>query len=1409
MRTSVCRAFCFVLLLGLILLTACRPNAPTAAQPRSSGEPKASEAVAPGALPDSNALVRVWTTADGLPVNFVVGIVRSRDGYLWLATSAGLVRFDGVRFRLYGKNDLPGFSSVHLVQILATRRGDVFFSSQQGDFGVVQDGRIRLLRRGGPNRGSSESFVEDDAGTVWGPIYSEATGFQPTVWRWHPQRGPDSVWADIRMSDISRLDGKICGWQFELACFDGQRFRRVPRLRFTYAIPAEDGSALLALDPLGQLVQLDTGGIRVRYALRNALAVPQHLYADGTARLHVPGQGLVQVAPDGSPPTVVVPADALWCLERQTCWQALPGGGTAWFSPPDDNERLALNQTAGRGGPVQRTLLPPGFVPISFQNTVVSRDGAVWWGTTDGLLRTVPARAETWGRSRGLGPSTFVTSVVADLSGTLWVGTLGSGLFRWRAEAKRPDAVPVPGENIRRLARGPTDDVWVSFWSRNVPLRVARMVDGRVTASQSVRYHADGVLLPLRDGRVATAGQGLAFLTPTTDGGFTVAAELDTTVTQIRALVEDGKGRLWRGDFAGVHVRTPDGRWTKVLDVPGGVIMLRERPDGDLFVGTRGQGLIRLFGATVSDDVTHLRTFTYTKARHDLHHDGIWWIEEDARGRLWMPSDAGIGGYDSARLDSVANGTAPTLDPLVLTMADGLAIDEHVGTFPAGARLPDGRLVFASVAGLSVIDPKRIVRDSAPPPVVLQEVTVDGVARDTIPAQFPPGTRNLAFRYAALDLVRPEGTRYRVRLDGFDPDWVEMGSRREAVYSNLPPGRYTLRVRGMNGDGTWNDAGAAQPFAIAPHWWQTLWARLGLLLGVMGLGYAGWRFQTNRMRTVELAAMVDERTAELRAERDTVAAQRAELAAQHTALQTLDRLKADLVASVSHEFRTPLMLVLGNLEDVLRRDALGADDQQQVRQAVRGAKRLERLVTQLLGVARLEADTRQSEAHVADFSDFVCSVTEAFTEVARRAGVSLECSTPPGVPVAFAPDAAEVILANLLSNALKFTPRGGHVRVSIVQDDGEAVVRVRDTGVGLSPGHLARIFDRFYQVDGTGTRSSDGAGIGLDLAHELARQQGGSLSAESEGLGFGCTFTLRLPLASKGEDGRPLPVAPSSNLTPHLEDVAGVLGLDAPEPPAHEAARAPAFDKPLVLVVDDHAAIRDLLARQLGEAFRVVAVSGGKRALVEARRQAFDAVVCDVMMPDMDGPTVLKAFRADAQLADVPFLFLTAKDDLSTEVEGFEHGADGYLVKPCPPERLEARLGRMVERRRRQREALVEAAGAGRVQPRTPNEKYVQQATEIVKERMGDSTFNAESLAEAMFTTVPTLNRTLKRITGKSSGAFIHVLKMERAAVLLGGGSSVAEAARAVGYRDAEHFSRMFQRYHGINPRDWKGRNGS
>jgi len=381
--------------------------------------------------------------------------------------------------------------------------------------------------------------------------------------------------------------------------------------------------------------------------------------------------------------------------------------------------------------------------------------------------------------------------------------------------------------------------------------------------------------------------------------------------------------------------------------------------------------------------------------------------------------------------------------------------------------------------------------------------------------------------------------------------------------------------------------------------------------------------------------------------------------------------------------------------------------------------------------------------------------------------------------------------------------------VSVVQDDGEAVVRVRDTGVGLSPGHLARIFDRFYQVDGTGTRSTDGAGIGLDLAHELARQQGGSLSAESEGLGFGCTFTLRLPLASKGEDGQPLPVAPSSNLTPHLEDVAGVLGLDAPEPPAHEAARAPAVDQPLVLVVDDHAAIRDLLARQLGEAFRVVAVSGGKRALVEARRQAFDAVVCDVMMPDMDGPTVLKAFRADAQLADVPFLFLTAKDDLSTEVEGFEHGADGYLVKPCPPERLEARLGRMVERRRRQREALVEAAGAGRVQPRTPNEKYVQQATEIVKERMGDSTFNAESLAEAMFTTVPTLNRTLKRITGKSSGAFIHVLKMERAAVLLSGGSSVAEAARAVGYRDAEHFSRMFQRYHGINPRDWKGRNGS
>src|SRR5690606_11704852 len=254
--------------------------------------------------------------------------------------------------------------------------------------------------------------------------------------------------------------------------------------------------------------------------------------------------------------------------------------------------------------------------------------------------------------------------------------------------------------------------------------------------------------------------------------------------------------------------------------------------------------------------------------------------EPDDAGHFWMTSDAGIGRYDRRALDAVAAGRRARLAPLLLTEADGMPSAEGCTGQPGGARAPDGRLWFPTIAGVAIVDPARVARNERPPPVRIEEVVADGVVLDGAPEQLPAGTRNVAFRYTALSLVHSEANRFRYRLDGVDEGWVEAEARRGVSYANLPPGRYTFRVQGSNNDGVWNAAGAALTFEIPPLWWQTAWFRLLVGLAAAGLLFGGFRFWQTRATRRRLEALVAERTVDLRVAQERTTAQAARLAAQ-------------------------------------------------------------------------------------------------------------------------------------------------------------------------------------------------------------------------------------------------------------------------------------------------------------------------------------------------------------------------------------------------------------------------------------------------------------------------------------------------------------------------------------------------
>lgn len=1433
--------------------------------------------------------VRLWTTQDGLPVNFIQAIAQTPDGYLWVGTGGGLLRFDGLHFRLYNKDDLVDWTSPSVKTLTVTSSGRLIVVGLMGEVAVVESGSLRTIlsrRNGLPEsaRGiDHDNVLEGEDGTLWIALGGSLA-----------RVNMDGKAEVLHLGDREVLGAAMAEGNALFVVTDEQLLRyanghaetiqRFSRPSDIFSLPP-GGEFYIAFTD-GTLLRVGRNGRVERRRVQPPGSRPRPLREepDGSLLLDTEA-GLVRVAPGDTTKAgrVLVPAAGM--LRDQDGWSVTRlGKQVAWIVPGEQGRAVAL-AVLGRDGQTRDLPLPAGIDLDKIVCALEGQSGEWWIGTTGGLLRYSPRRARALTRANGLA-SAYTFTTLADRAGQVWIGTWGGGLNRVRPIPGRPERaeriVGAPAR-IRALLQDTQGRIWAGGMRDVAVLREGRVVRTMVVS-------AGDRFTQLHNEAVMASGDRVATFREVAPDRFDVRVDSSLMMGSIRVLHEDRRGRLWRSDDQGLTVRLPgQTAWRRVPGVSAPVMSLYENASGDFFVGTRGAGLVRFFSASSAADLSHLRTFTYTKAAHRLHHDGIWWIEKDRAGDLWMTSDAGLGRYRASALDSVAAGQKPRLDPLVLTMADGLPSEEFDSGQPGGTQTADGRLWFPTASGVAIVDPAGVVRDTRPVPVVLEGVVADGVESDTLPPVVPAGTRSLTFRYTALDLVRPEGVRFRYRLDGLETAWTDAGARREAVYSNLAPGRYTFRVVAMNGDGVWNEVGAAHPFRLAPLWWQTLWARLGLLLVVGGVAALAWRWKATRMRTVELRGLVDTRTAELREERDRVAAQSAEIADAHERLKALDHLKADLVANVSHEFRTPLMLVLGHLRDVLATGAVPPEAVPRLEAAAHGAERLERLVGHLIETARMQAERRPLDARPGDLAAFAEAVVAAFTPVARRAGVDVSCTADGPLPVAFEADAMESVLANLVSNAVKFTPPGGHVRVSLGREGGQALVRVRDTGVGLDGAALARVFDRFFQADTTTTRPADGAGLGLALAADFARLHGGTLTAESDGAGFGSTFTLRLPLLGDGADepgrngratgdaGQDVPEEPSAErLRSHLNDlaahraVASSMPAETPSSPKGTSSD----ERPLVLVVDDNAEVRALLALQLDLVARVVEATDGRGALALARREMPDGIVCDVMMPGMDGPAFLDALRADEDLGSVPLLFLTAKGTREDEMRALEHGADDYLVKPFPADVLRARVVRMIDRHRAVRARYLadapngapcavpdtgdaappkRAASNGSADghpppaavphanaphaavPHTPvtasngvfadadsepalvspgappppasssaaKAPFVRRAEAVVDARLSEWTFGADAFADELATSVATLNRRLKPLTGMAAATFIRERRLAAACRHLEAGRTVKHTAHAVGFRDAEYFSRLFRQRHGVSPSDW------
>ena len=1342
--------------------------------------------------------VRQWTTRDGLPNNTINDLLLASNGYLWLATNEGLVRFDGAQFTVFNTTNAPQLPSNRFATLTEEPPGYLWIGSDREDLALYHEGRFIGFDE------NARVVTHTVPVLAYGVGDTILVGTQDgiaryTAGRLEPYRRDvidDWVWAMVQDSEGRLWVGTIGGGLV--------RFDRDGTVRpFTtedglisldvYNLLADQASRMWATNPQG-VVRIDGDQVETIHA--GAGFNPQDADTEGGIWVSSATEGWWRHDPSGTAtlfpkPRIVAAAEQMIVGPEGQPWRI---GSTV-----DLSGMLASGERIVFRGEEQIFRLQD-LIPV-FQ---FDRLGNLWIGSLfHGLFRVQRSYVRTLSEAHGL-PAKAIYPILEDRQGTTWVGTFGQGLVRFDA-AMNPTVFGLAGgfpDFVLALYQDRADNIWVGGLDRTCRVQgdrcLADDLPDYVKLMDTRAMHED------RQGRFWIGGeQGLVLGRP--DGSSRAWTSITTASglpkNWVRAITETRDGTILFGTNGDGILRYDERGGLDVLSteqgLPSDLIRdLYEDAEGLLWIALEDRGLCRLDrqGALVLQDAA----LKCLDSQAGLYQSGLHRILEDDFGRFWFNTNNGIFWVERAALQAYFAGALPAVTSVSYTEAEGMRNREgNGGMQPAGTMASDGRLWFPTQDGVVIIDPEEVPLPEAPS-VLLETVRVGDEERRAVgPLTLGAGERDVAIRYVALEFTRPADVRYQYYLEGYEATWQDGGRDRLMTYTNLSPGTYRFHVRAGIG-GNWGQA-ASLLIERTPFFWETIWfyGLVGLLVVLAGSSVYVYRVRRLKAREAELEQTVAERTAELR---------------------RANELKSRFLANISHEFRTPLTLTFGPLDDALQgRYASFEAARPHFERARRNGGRLLRLINQLLDLTKLDAGALLLHLRRRDLAAHLRQLTALFDSIAETHQMQYLTQIPEAPLLhVYDADKIEKVVVNLLSNAFKFTPSGGKVSLSLTTEaDGTVRIEVADTGPGIAREHLAHLFDRFYQVEGSSTRAHEGTGIGLALVKELVELHEGTITVKST-VGFGTRFTVRLPSrAATGAIGAPedealeTEYAGAAGRDPAISGTLRVARIPEPE------AVAVAEDATVVLVVEDNADMRAYIRAHLEETFAVVEAENGKVGLERAREIVPDLVLSDVMMPEMDGLEACAALKQDERTSHIPVVLLTARAQVEHRIEGFESGADAYLPKPFNAQELQVRVRTLIAERRRLRARLTGMSAAAMrgdgtaqqieepARPVLPKREaaFLEKVEAQIAARLGDAQFGVDDLAESVSMSRRQLHRKLLALTDAPPAVLIRRQRLAAAAALLREGAlSVKEVCYAVGFQSIPSFSRRFREVYGVPP---------
>ncbi|MBF9252853.1 response regulator [Pontibacter sp. 172403-2] len=1354
-------------------------------------------------------IIKKYGVKDGLSLGIVTSITQDNKGLMWFATEDGLNRFDGYAFKSfkYDPDHTYTLTGNFIQKVFKDSEGVLWVSSRHGLNRF--DAKTERFTHYRHIPGDKSSIVGNDisditesaAGNLWVASYNAGFSyydrgknmFIPYNQQTLPALSSNKVISLHQDGDgllwVGTQDAGLNVFKVQ----DGIVSEKVLHLSQTSALPSPNIKCIYE-DHFDNIWIGTTRGL-VLYQRQKGR------YFVFDAKKYALGSNIILSVLEDS---------------KEMLWIGVQDGGVYKLDIRQlDVQALSefsFAEVKGKDG----TRLTQRSVQALYED----KDHNMWVGTYGDGINMISNEKEKFIKMHLRSGQTAVAAegdiryygICTDSEGNLWLGTDGSGIYKCSA-----DGEVLKHYTARKGGGGLTDDailcalqdaehnLWFGSYAQGLFLynkETDSFVNFKHARADASSLGGNDVRVIFEDAKhniwIGTNGGGLSLFNQNT-GSFKNFNTANSSITSndIRAIAEDKGGRLWIGTYGGglysfsratqtftKHYYKPQDKGYLPSDV---IFSLYMDENQKLWIGTEEDGLIVY-------DTLRKKTTRYSE-KNGLANNTVYAILPDLLGNVWMSTNKGL-----SRLE------VKTQKFYNYSAADGL----QGGQFNPGSALyrkSKGYMGFGGTEGLNLFYPSQVKERLNTPEVVItglqlfnKSVKLNGLTDGLLPYEqmvgeskkiiLKPDQPVFIIEFGALDYANTEKNRYAYKLDGLDKDWNYVGGQRTATYRYLEPGDYTFMVKASNHNDAWGTKYTSVQIKVLPPVWRTPLAYFLYLLLSAGLAYAVYHFSTKQKKLRRKLMLAK---------------------AQSRKERRLARERLRFFTEVSHEFRTPLTLMLGPLEEMLSKENQTTPAGRKLQLVYRNAHKLLSLINKLLDYRRAEAGSMALKVKEDNMVAFVEEVYTSFKELAQRKQIEYSLSTP-DIPVFawFDREKLEMVLNNLLSNSFKYIGKGSVIAVTIRTEEmpveeGQgsfAIVEVKDNGIGVPAGQLKHVFDWFYQGNPVAPMSS---GLGLALSKKLVQLHKGQVFVKSIE-GEGAVFGFKIPLGKEHFDSdtvftseTPLPAA----LPGHLLHVLPAAGEDMP---TESINHRKGLKK--ILIVEDEEEIRKFLKDYLEDSFYLIEAINGKEGIEQARTQHPDIIISDVMMPVMDGVEMCRELKADIRTSHIPVVLLTAKTALSHHKEGLETGADAYLTKPFSPEILQLKLHNLLQSQEKLKRFYLNLFSINSLQPAkqesTLDEKFLQRIYEILKENLDNPNFNVNELSAALNMSRSLVFKKIKVLTGAAPVAYLRSLKMQEAAKLLKSGKyKVFEVACLVGFHDDKYFRQCFSKEFGYSPSDY------